>query len=338
MTHQDLELNQEMVFDAENETLLRVQGVGIQVRSEDGLREVRLRVEVDWPSYAQIEANHQFNLEKRWRGEMRGEFLGDRPLYLDLMLQPDRVPDPIPDDFTDILTPELLQSELWLALSVYQELEGELVGYDTFWQRANLTELMQAVQMGAQALETLFNTVQESLETEFSQVEEGGFARLMRQLEEWTEEEEEEPSLESVVREFFAEDDWEFIQVKPGVFQLAFQGENGRWNCYARIYEAEKQFIFYSIFPVAVPEGDRGLIAQFLTKANYGMILGNFELDLTDGELRYKTSIDVEGDRLSLALVRSLVYANVTIMNRYLPGIVTVLEGSPISDAIQRVE
>ncbi|MDJ1171766.1 hypothetical protein PMG71_20260 [Roseofilum sp. BLCC_M154] len=34
-------------------------------------------------------------------------------------------------------------------------------------------------------------------------------------------------------------------------------------------------------------------MAEFLTKANYGMILGDFELDLTDGELRDKTSIGV---------------------------------------------
>ncbi|MDJ1171771.1 YbjN domain-containing protein [Roseofilum sp. BLCC_M154] len=337
MTDRTLELNEEIIFDAQHEAPLRVQGVNLQVKLEDELQEVRLRVEVDGASYAQIEDNNQFNLEKRWRGEMVGAFLSDRPLYLDLMLQPDRVPDPIPDHLRAILTPEVLQSERWLALSVYQEVEGERVGYDTFWQRANLTQLTQAVQMGAQALETLFNTVQEGLETEFSQMEEGGFAGFMRQLEEWTEEEE-ETSLEAVVRDFFEQDDWEFIQVEPGRLQLAFQGEKGRWRCYARIHEGDKQFLFYSLFPVAVPEGDRRLMAELLTQANYGMILGNFELDFTDGELRYKTSIDVEGDRLTVALVRSLVYANVTIMDRYLPAIVAVLEGSSISEAIARVE
>lgn len=333
MIDRTLELNQEIIFDAQNEMPLRVQGVNFQVKSGEGLPEVRLRVAVDGASYAEIEQNNRFNLEKRWRGEMVGEFGSDRPLYLDLMLQPDRIPDPIPDNCTEMLTPERLQSELWLALSVYQEIDGERVGYDTFWKRANLTELTQAFQMGAQALETLFNVVQEGLEGVFSEAEEGKLTRFMQQLEEWTEEEE-EPSLESVVREFFDEDDWEFIQIESGLLQLAFEGENGRWRCYARIYEAEKQFIFYSIFPIAVPEEDRMLMAEFLTKANYGMILGNFELDFMDGELRYKTSIDVEGDRLTLALVRSLVYANVTIMDRYLPGIVAVLEGGSISEAI----
>ncbi|WP_318727777.1 YbjN domain-containing protein [Roseofilum sp. Guam] len=337
MSDRNLELNQEIIFDAEHETPLPVQGVEIRVNSDEGLPEVRLKVSVDGPSYEEIEGKNRFNLEKRWRGEMTGEFLSDRPLYLELMLQPDRIPDPIPEDLRTILSPEYLQSELWLALSIYQEVNGERVGYDTFWKRANLTELTQAFQMGAQALETLFNVVQEGLEGALSEAEEGRFSQFMRQFEEWTEEENER-SLESVVREFFHEDDWEFIQLKPELLQLAFQGDNGRWRCYARIHEADKQFIFYSICPLAVEEEYRGLMAEFLTKANYGMILGNFELDFTDGEIRYKTSIDVENDRLSLALVRSLVYANVTIVDRYLPGIVAVLEGSPVSDAIERVE
>ena len=62
-------------------------------------------------------------------------------------------------------------------------------------------------------------------------------------------------------------------------------------------------------------------IAHFLTLTNYGLIIGNFELDLSDCEIRYKTSIDVEGDRLTPALIKRLVYTNVTMMDQYLPGI-----------------
>jgi hypothetical protein len=66
---------------------------------------------------------------------------------------------------------------------------------------------------------------------------------------------------------------------------------------------------------------------KFLIRANYGMMIGNFEMDFTDGEIRYKTSIDVEGDKLSSALIKRLVYANVMMMDEYLPGIVSVTEG-----------
>jgi hypothetical protein len=80
-------------------------------------------------------------------------------------------------------------------------------------------------------------------------------------------------------------------------------------------------------------------IAEFLTRANSGIIIGNFELDFTDGEISYKTSIDVEGDRLSFALIQRLVYANVTMMDEYLPGILSVIyDNVSPADAIAKIE
>lgn len=69
------------------------------------------------------------------------------------------------------------------------------------------------------------------------------------------------------------------------------------------------------------------------------MMIGNFELDFADGEIRYKISIDVEGDRLSAALIQRLVYANVSMMDEYLPGILSVIYAniSP-AEAIAQIE
>jgi hypothetical protein len=81
-----------------------------------------------------------------------------------------------------------------------------------------------------------------------------------------------------------------------------------------------------------------GAIAEFLTRANYGMTIGNFELDYTDGEIRYKTSIDVTNDQLSPALIQTLVYINVAMMDEYLPGIQAVIDGATPIAAIQAIE
>ena len=145
--------------------------------------------------------------------------------------------------------------------------------------------------------------------------------------------------LDTIVN-FLEADNWPFTPVEGQPFiRTAFQGENGQWACYAQAREDAAQCAFYSICPVNVPEGRRGAMAEFLTRANYGLIIGNFEMDFQDGEVRYKTSIDVEGDRLSTALVQQMVYANVLTMDRYLPGIMTIIYGdaSP-AEAIAQVE
>ena len=139
---------------------------------------------------------------------------------------------------------------------------------------------------------------------------------------------------------FFEEDGWPFTQFEgQPVLQMGFRGENGQWTCLAQAREEQSQFLFYSLCPVNAPEDSRPAVAEFLTRANYGLFIGNFELDLDDGEIRYKTSIDVEGDHLSPALVQQLVYANVFTMDRYLPGMMGVIYGhiSP-EDAIAQVE
>jgi hypothetical protein len=139
---------------------------------------------------------------------------------------------------------------------------------------------------------------------------------------------------------FFEGDGWAFnLLGEPPVLQLSFRGENGTWVCIAQGRDEEEHFVFYSLCPVDAPEPRRPAVAEFLTRANYGLILGNFELDYEDGDIRYKTSIDVVDDRLSPELIRNIVYTNVIVMDRYLPGIMQVIYGqvSP-ADAIREVE
>lgn len=139
---------------------------------------------------------------------------------------------------------------------------------------------------------------------------------------------------------FFEINDWPFAQLEgQEVLSMGFQGENGQWACFAEASEEHQQFVFYSMCPIRVPEDIRLAVAEFLTRANCGLIIGNFELDWGDGEIRYKTSIGVEGDRLSPALMEQLVYTNVLMMDRYLPGILRVIYGnaSP-SEAISEIE
>lgn len=139
---------------------------------------------------------------------------------------------------------------------------------------------------------------------------------------------------------FFEEIDWDFQWLDGmSALTMSFSGHNGNWLCYAQAREPQQQFVFYSVSPVNVPPAKRATVAEFITRANYGMIIGNFELDYDDGEVRYKTSIDVEGADLEPPLIRQMVYANLIIFDRYLPGLMSVIYGgvSPVM-AVQQVE
>src|SRR5437763_14378510 len=98
------------------------------------------------------------------------------------------------------------------------------------------------------------------------------------------------------VQTYFRDVGWPFL-VDPGdtVLQVQYAGEHGTWLCFAHAREVRDQLAFYSIYPTLIPPQQRVAIAELLTRTNYGLIIGNFEFDLDDGEVRYKTSVDVEG-------------------------------------------
>ncbi len=139
--------------------------------------------------------------------------------------------------------------------------------------------------------------------------------------------------LRKAIKDFFDKDSWNYEPVdnQPDdepVYRMGFSGDDGQWLCFAQARTGQEQFVFYSLAPVKAPEERRGEMAEFITRANYGMIIGNFEMDFADGEVRYKSSIDVQDAELTYALAHHIVYANVFTMNRYLKGISAVAFGN----------
>lgn len=143
-----------------------------------------------------------------------------------------------------------------------------------------------------------------------------------------------------IVGQYLEQDDWPYDLVEGRtIYKTAFEGKNGQFTCYAQERAEQEQFIFYSIFPARVPEHLLGEAAEFITRANYGMVIGNFEMDYRDGEVRYKTSVDVEDVEVVEPLIRHLIYANVLTMDRYAPGLMRVLYGGvDPADAVEEVE
>ncbi len=139
---------------------------------------------------------------------------------------------------------------------------------------------------------------------------------------------------------FFTDDEWPFEQHSEApILKTGFKGQNGEFTCWFQERDDQDQMVFYTILPTAVPEDKRAVVSEFITRANYAMVIGNFEMDYRDGEVRYKTSADVEGTEIPATFLKNLIYANVIMMDRYLPGIMMVIYGgvSP-EEAVAHVE
>lgn len=128
------------------------------------------------------------------------------------------------------------------------------------------------------------------------------------------------------VKACLAELQWRFGQDpdRPNLL-MGSNGKNGIYPCLLQVHPERPLILFYTHVQCRVPEEKRAGMAEFLTRANYGLWLGNFELDFRDGEVRYKTSLHVGDGLLTADMLAALLQANLGTVDRYLPGIMSVL-------------
>ncbi len=139
------------------------------------------------------------------------------------------------------------------------------------------------------------------------------------------------------LKRVFTENRWPFSEIRGAPVLLSeLSGALGSWKFYAQAVEEQQLILLYSVCPLRVPEERRLEASSFLTRANYGLTAGNFELDFADGEIRYKTVFQLSGDTLDAATLKRIVRANGIAMETYLPGIGAVITGTEATVALER--
>jgi hypothetical protein len=142
-----------------------------------------------------------------------------------------------------------------------------------------------------------------------------------------------------IIKAFVESSDWDHEVVEEGsTLRFAMKGENGAWMSIALADEELNQCIVMSYLDGEVEERLRPAMAEYITRANYGMRIGNFEMDFEDGDLRFRTSIDIDGETMQPDIFRLLVMHNAEQFDRYLPGIEAVRRGEKPKDAVAAVE
>jgi DNA segregation ATPase FtsK/SpoIIIE, S-DNA-T family len=128
--------------------------------------------------------------------------------------------------------------------------------------------------------------------------------------------------------QFFRDEELAFQEDKEkSLISLGVDGKNGKWLAIALIDEEEEYLTLYSVCPVTVPKSKITATIELLTRINYELVIGNFELDFSEGKIIFQTSIIVEGDRLTSELLHHVVYQNFQAVDSYLPEIRKVVRG-----------
>jgi hypothetical protein len=86
--------------------------------------------------------------------------------------------------------------------------------------------------------------------------------------------------------------------------------------------------LFSTILPMNIPEKNRIAVSQYLTYVNYTLLLGNFQMDFSDGELVYQAvGVFEEETGLPDSVVVRLTYIGFNMFDKYVPGIFSIVYG-----------
>ena len=132
----------------------------------------------------------------------------------------------------------------------------------------------------------------------------------------------------NAVTRCFKDNHWKYLWVEIGgeirLFTLV-QMKNSDFLCMGRVREEKNEFVFYTYYDVKVPESKRQEAAEFFARVNDGLMIGNFEMDMEDGQAYFRAGIAVADQHISSSEIKYLMLIGLSTTDYYLPGLMSVI-------------
>src|SRR5699024_9407679 len=126
----------------------------------------------------------------------------------------------------------------------------------------------------------------------------------------------------SYLKQNFDEQQWHYNHSRPKssdsyntnndssqTYYFSISMRNKKLDCgyLFRVQEHNNLLAVYGILPFLIPESHQSAAMLLLTPINYNMLIGNLEMDINDGEIRYKNAIDVEAVGMDESTIEHLL-------------------------------
>lgn len=139
-------------------------------------------------------------------------------------------------------------------------------------------------------------------------------------------------NIANAINTYLKEDDWHFsFDEQRGVFKFGLSLKSKLKKVNYLIDVKEDEYLVYAISPLGADEDDEkmmAVMAEFVCRANYGLKNGNFELDMRDGEVRFKCFVDCEGITPAPKIIQNSIHCPAAMFERYSDGIVGIIFGN----------
>lgn len=144
----------------------------------------------------------------------------------------------------------------------------------------------------------------------------------------------ETPGLLGTVREALDARDVSYdVDEDPARATFRLRGRHTLYELAISVDEAQQVIVCSAAVANRVPEARRIAVCELITRINYALSIGNFEMDMRDGELLFRSGMDVEGGELTAPMVDSLVAVCFSTWERHFPVMMRVIHGGVAPEA-----
>lgn len=252
-------------------------GLSVHVVSAARGEDCTLRLRLDWPTFERVLSDSLFNLLPPVLPEQATSLLQPgRDVLLALRIRPallGAVGDATADDVRAAIDGKgplaslpLAETESWLATEITQavdvpaHMQGSLdMGFATLWSPRRPTSP--------------------------TPTDNDDDVEITYEL----------PFVDRI-RDVLDKSEWQWELVDEAVWRLPVTDEDGSedsFNGVLAAYPDVETVVVWAVFPYQMPEERRDEVARYLIGVNYEIAVGAFEMDLSDGEVRFRVGMPI---------------------------------------------
>jgi len=123
------------------------------------------------------------------------------------------------------------------------------------------------------------------------------------------------------------EQDYEILDDEK-TFRTHFHGSNSSFSTYVFAYNEERLLRTYSKCPIKIPHQKLSAITELIARINLDLSIGNFDIDLEEGIVLFRTSMKICTENPGQQIIGTLIFGNCMSMDQYFPVIASVIYGN----------
>jgi len=128
--------------------------------------------------------------------------------------------------------------------------------------------------------------------------------------------------------EILNQNGWDFdFDNKNEIIKLDINGVNTNFHVFLLVDEEQESLLCNTHIDQKIPHSKRLEVCDFMSRVNYELANGNFEMDMDNGEIRYRTFLDLADTVPSKDQVLNMFWNGVLGFDTFYPGLMKLVYG-----------